>query len=66
MLDVGETVKVIAFEGAMLIGLAKDNVFANVTLKKLEVEFLNVQNIPPCAVVVDAGVTMLLNPELRM
>ena len=57
---------VIALEGAMLIGLVKDNAFDNVTLKKLEVAFLNVQNMPPCAVVVVAGVPMLLNAELRM
>ena len=62
----GETVKVIALEGPMLIGLTKDSVFVNVTLKKLEVAFLNVQKVPPCAVVVEEGVAMLLNPELRM
>lgn len=58
----------IAFDGDILTGLVKPNVFVNVTLKKLEVAFLNDQNVPPRAVVTYAleGVVMLLNPLLVM
>lgn len=53
-----------AFEGAMLIGLVKLRALVRATLKKLDVEFLNCQNVPPDVVAVVAGVTMLEKPEL--
>ena len=68
MFETGETTSVIAFDGDILTGLVRDNVFVRVTLKKDDVEFLNCQNVPPLAVVIAAvaGVTILLNPELVM
>jgi hypothetical protein len=65
---VGETTKVIALEGDIVTGLVRVNVFVRVTLKYVEVEFLNCQNVPPCAVVTAAvaGVTILLNAEFVM
>ena len=63
MAETGETTSVIAFEGAMLIGLVRASVFVRVTLKKDDVEFLNCQNVPPFVVAVVAGVTMLEKAE---
>jgi hypothetical protein len=57
---------VIALEGPTVIGLTKDSVFVNVTLNELEVEFLNVQKVPPCELRVDKGVLILLKLELVM
>jgi hypothetical protein len=59
----GETTKVIAFEGEIDTGLVIPTVPVIVTLKKEDVEFLSWKKVPPLEVERDDGIVTLLNPE---
>jgi hypothetical protein len=66
LLVVGETTRVIAFEGGMMTGLAMVTLFAMVTLRDEEVAFLNWKKVPPCDVEVVLGFVIVLKPEFVM
>lgn len=58
----------IAFDGAMDIGVGSVSMFVIATLRKLDVEFLSWKKVPPCAVLklLLSGSVTALNPEFVM